>query len=136
MEEEVKLGFGDILIRVIVVVLGILILIMLGLIVSTVFRNADEREAEAPARGGLEGAAPPLESGQASDAIFPTAPPGAFAEFGDLEIEAPAGSDIVSAEIVNDLLLVRVEGPDQDQVVVVDLRGGRNIGRVIVSNEE
>lgn len=92
--------------KVLVIVMGIAILAILTFIVFTVIDRVS-------GDGSLGG--------------------GTSAEFGEIELQVPAGCSIASAEGQDDMLIIRLDGLAErgcQQVLILDLGTGRILSRV------
>ncbi|MEM1138358.1 MAG: hypothetical protein AAGF19_09170 [Pseudomonadota bacterium] len=130
----------DIALRAVVVVLGVLILVFIGLIILTIFRNDDEpdpapiseeRVLEAPAEGGSARVVPLPRPDLANRVEAPFTVP----TFGDLAIEIPGGGRIHSVDRVGSTLIIRLEGEAVSQLTFFDLSAGEISGTLRIGDE-
>lgn len=117
-----------------VIGMSLLIVVGMGLVVWGFLRQADKLETrKAAEKAAVEApATPPV----APPAAAPASESRPLARFGELRLAAPAGCTLagVTLEGARQLLL-RLDGPRErgcQQVVVLDLAGGGELGRVIL----
>lgn len=107
--------------KIIVVALGALILVMLGIIVSTVLGKADKKEDAQTPQVVTETATAPWSSA-------PVAAPGApFA----LDVDIPAQAMVADSQVDGNLLILRLSLPrGGEEIIILDIVSGAERGRV------
>ncbi|WP_142850078.1 hypothetical protein [Telmatospirillum sp. J64-1] len=102
-------------IKTLVLVLGLLILVVLGLLGYTLYSRSTQILAEdtAPGAAELPERAPAQRASAVSSRVF-----------GEVELPVPAGGRLAEMTLAGELVVLRVETPDGERVVVVDPRTG------------